>query len=272
MGRVVFFDVWLNVYIIAGISLVDPVSMLLLDRLVDRAVARGWLQRGAPSPSNRVGLEDFWFMASFILVTGLLASGAQLLLFHGRAIPVDLGVHPVEMLWFTTTLMLLVDTNGFFWHLLSHRNARAYRWFHSGHHRSKGKLHLAVAFYSNSLWDYPLHSGIALSLGLSLLVLVTGHYAAFTILYATTVYVLGVAVSHSGLRETPAVKWALRIVLLPIKIIPTAIRLEDHQRHHATGTCNYGVFFSHWDRLLGTWEPAAREPDAALPAEGEPTG
>src|SRR5262245_22494089 len=102
-------------------------------------------------------------MAGFIFVTGGLALAAQLVLFHGRSIPLDLGVDPLEMLVFTTVLMLLVDTNGFFWHLFSHRNERAFRTFHSGHHRSKGKVHIASAFYSNTLWDYPLHSGITLS-------------------------------------------------------------------------------------------------------------
>lgn len=255
MSQPVYFDLWLDLYIIGGIAVVGPVMIVAMDRLVGGAVARGWLERRSANPVLRIGLDDFKFMASFILVTGLLASGAQLVMFHGRAIPIDLGVHPLEMLGFTTALMLLVDTNGFFWHLYSHRNQRAFQRFHSGHHRSKGKVHISVAFYSNTLWDYPLHSGIVLSLGLSLLVLATGHYSVVTILYATSVYVLGVAVTHSGIRETPVVTWTLRVILLPIKIVPTAIRLEDHERHHAQGNCNYGVFFSHWDRLLGTWEP-----------------
>jgi sterol desaturase/sphingolipid hydroxylase (fatty acid hydroxylase superfamily) len=77
-----------------------------------------------------------------------------------------------------------------------------------------------------------------------------------TIVYATTVYVLGIAITHSGLRETGVMKWVVRGLLLPIKIVPTAIRLEDHQQHHATSDCNYGVFFSHWDRLFGSWKPS----------------
>jgi sterol desaturase/sphingolipid hydroxylase (fatty acid hydroxylase superfamily) len=249
------FDLWLSLYFILGIAAVGPVMMLGMDRMVERAIARGWITRAFENPINKVGVSDLKFMAGFVLVTGLLATGAQFVLFRGRSIPLDLGVHPFEMLWFTTLLMLLVDTNGFFWHRFSHRNPRAFRMFHSGHHRTKGKVHIGAAFYSNTLWDYPLHSGIVLSVGLSVLVLATGHYAVITIVYATSVYVLGIAVTHSGLRETPRVKWALRLILLPIKIVPTAIRVEDHLRHHEVGNCNYGVFFSHWDRLLGTWEP-----------------
>jgi sterol desaturase/sphingolipid hydroxylase (fatty acid hydroxylase superfamily) len=138
--------------------------------------------------------------------------------------------------------------------------------FHSGHHRPQGKVHIAAAFSSNTLLDYPLHSGLSLSLGLSLLVLFTGRYSVFTIVYAITIYVLGVAITHSGIRETAGVKWALRLILLPIKIVPTAIRLEDHERHHARGDCNYGVFFSHWDRLLGSWAPDVSVGAAALTA------
>ena len=251
------FELSLSLYMIAAIAVLGPVSMVAMDHLVGRAVARGWLERAVKSPRPRVTLDDLRFMASFVILTGLLASAAQVAMFHGRAIPIDFGVRPLEMLGFTTLLMLVVDTNGFFWHRFSHRNRRAFRWFHSGHHRTKGTVHIAVAFHSNTLWDYPLHSGIVLSLGLSTLVLATGHYPIVTILYATTVYVLGIAVTHSGLRETGPVKWTLRMVLLPIKIVPTAIRLEDHERHHAQSDCNYGVFFSHWDRLLRTWQRSA---------------
>jgi sterol desaturase/sphingolipid hydroxylase (fatty acid hydroxylase superfamily) len=258
------FDVSLNVYIIGAIAIAGPLGMLAMDRLVDRAVERGWLERPSGSPTNRVGTwQDLKFMASFVILTGLLATAAQLVLFHGRTLPLDLGVHPLEMLWFTTVLMLVVDTNGFFWHRFSHRNVRAFGRFHSGHHRSKGKMHIAVAFYSNTLWDYPLHSGMALSVGLSLLVLATGHYSVVTIVYATTVYVMGIAITHSGLRERGVTRWLVWAVLLPIKIVPSAIRLEDHQRHHAEGNCNYGVFFSHWDRLFGSWQPAEPSPEAA---------
>jgi sterol desaturase/sphingolipid hydroxylase (fatty acid hydroxylase superfamily) len=249
------YELWLNLYIVAAIAVVGPIMMLLMDRLVEGAVASGRLERASAAPNNRTTLEDLRFMASFVLFTGLLATSAQFVIFHGRSIPIDFGVHPFEMLWFTTALMLLVDTNGFFWHLFSHRNMGAFRMFHSGHHRTKGRVYIAAAFHSNTLWDYPLHSGILLSVGLSLLVFVTGHYSVVTIVYATTVYVIGVALMHSGIRETPAVRWTLWIILLPIRIVPTAIRLEDHLRHHAESDCNYGVFFSHWDRLLGTWAP-----------------
>jgi sterol desaturase/sphingolipid hydroxylase (fatty acid hydroxylase superfamily) len=251
------FDVRLDLFVIGAIAVAGPAAMIGMDRLVDRAAARGWLERDGEARGT-IGLADVWFMASFVLVTGLLAIAAQLVMFGDRAIPIDLDVHPLELLGFTTALMLVVDANGFFWHLYSHRDPRAFRRFHSGHHRSKAGVHVAVAFRSNTLWDYPLHSGVALSVGVSLLVLATGRYPAVTIGYATTVYVLGVALTHSGVCETPAVRWALNLVLLPIRIVPGAIRLDDHQRHHARGNCNYGVFFSHWDRLFGTWEPSPR--------------
>lgn len=249
------FDVWLSLYVMTGIAVFGPFALMGMDRAVTLAVARGWLERAAEHPGAGVDWRDFRFMAAFVFVTGSMAIGAQVLMFRGREIPIDLGVHPIEMVLFTTGLMLLVDANGFFWHLFSHRNRRAYRAFHGGHHRTKHRVHIALAFYSSSLLDYPLHSGIVLSLGLSLIVLVTGHYQVVTILYAITVYVLGVAVTHSGLRETPGMRWALWIILLPIKIVPSAIRLEDHLRHHEEGDCNYAVFFSHWDRLFRTWKP-----------------
>jgi sterol desaturase/sphingolipid hydroxylase (fatty acid hydroxylase superfamily) len=257
------FQLRYSIYILLVIALVGPPLMLALDALVQGAVSRGWLKRAASGQAGRVGRSDLKFMASFVLFTGVLAVAAQTLLFRGRSFPLDLGFHPLEMLCFTSLLMLLVDSNGFFWHRLSHKNFFAFKTFHDGHHRSGEQVHVGVAFYSNTIWDYPLHSGISLSLGVSLLPIATGRYPVVTILYALTIYVLALAAMHSGVQETRAVKWALRVILLPIKIVPTAIRIEDHQRHHAEGNCNYGVFFSHWDSLLGSWMPATTETEEA---------
>jgi sterol desaturase/sphingolipid hydroxylase (fatty acid hydroxylase superfamily) len=258
-GQPGFFHLGISAYFILAIAVLGPPLMLLMDALVDRAVSRGWLERAATDPVERAGLQDLKFMVTFVLLTGGLAIAGQYLLFHGRSIPVDLGVHPLEMVCFTMLLLLVVDTNGFFWHRFSHKNVAAFRLFHRGHHQNSGRIRVGVAFFSDTVWDYPLHSGIVLSLAVSLLPLVTGRYPVVTIAYAGTVYVLGLAATHSGLRETPSVKWALRVLLLPIKIVPSAIRIEDHQRHHAQPNCNFGVFFSHWDRLLGSWVPTTEE-------------
>jgi sterol desaturase/sphingolipid hydroxylase (fatty acid hydroxylase superfamily) len=259
MNPPAYFDLSCSVYLLLVFAVAGPPAMLSLAVLVRWAVSRGWLERTGGARPAKVDGKDLTFMASFVLVTGSVVIAVQYLLFRGRTFPVDLGVHPLEMLCFTTLLVLVVDTNGFFWHRFSHRNLRAYRTFHGGHHRSGEQVHVAMAFYSNTVWDYPLHSGLSLSLVVSLLPLVTGRYPVVTIMYAVNVYVVGVAAMHSGLRETPLVKWALRLICLPIRIFPTAIRIEDHQRHHALGNCNYGVFFSHWDRLLGSWLPAGAE-------------
>jgi sterol desaturase/sphingolipid hydroxylase (fatty acid hydroxylase superfamily) len=270
MSPSIQFHLSMSTYIMIGIAVFGPVLMTVLDAAVARGVARGWIQRSSTGPVDGVGLYDLKFMASFVLVTGVMALAIQYLLFQGRSFPIDLGVRPLEMVGFATLLMLAVDTNGFFWHRFSHRNAAAFRAFHDGHHESRGNIHAAVAFNSNTVWDYPLHSGITISLGVSLLVLLSGRYPVVTLVYGVTVYVLGLAAMHSGVRETPVVRAVLWLILLPIKLVPSAIRLEDHQRHHAEGNCNYGVFFSHWDRLLGSWDPAAREPARPDPAHCEP--
>jgi sterol desaturase/sphingolipid hydroxylase (fatty acid hydroxylase superfamily) len=263
MSQPAFFQFRISAYFVLTIALLGPVAMLAMDAMVARAVSRGWLRRASGEPVDRIGFDDMKFMFSFVLLTGSLAIATQCLLFHGRSFPLDLGVHPLEMVCFTTLLTLIVDTNGFFWHRFSHTNLRAFRMFHRGHHQNSGRVRVAGAFVSDTVWDYPLHSGIVLSVVVSLLPLTTGRYPIFTILYAGNVYVLGLAATHSGVRETPLVKWALRIALLPIKIVPSAIRIEDHQLHHAQPNCNFGVFFSHWDRLLGSWVPTTREDDMA---------
>jgi sterol desaturase/sphingolipid hydroxylase (fatty acid hydroxylase superfamily) len=256
MNEPAFFDLRLNLWIITGLAFVGPIGMIGFDALVERAIARGWLRRYATGPGAAISLKDYKFMAAFVVVTGIFATAGQMLLFSGGTYQLDLGVRPLEMILFTTFLLLLVDTNGFFWHRFSHKNGAAYRRFHDGHHRTGGNIRAAVAFHASTIWDYPLHSGLALSAALSLLVVATGHYPVVTITYAITIYVIGLAAMHSGVRETPLVRWVLNIALLPMRIVPSAIRVEDHARHHARGAVNYAVFFSHWDRLFGSWDPA----------------
>src|SRR3954451_12067138 len=71
------FELWLSACIVLGIAVIGPVMMLLMNALVERAVARGWLERASAAPDSRAGMEDLKFMASFVLVTGLLATSAQ---------------------------------------------------------------------------------------------------------------------------------------------------------------------------------------------------
>lgn len=259
MKSPILFDLSLSVYVLLAVVATGPLAMWLLGVLVDKAVARGWLERTSSGDVASVSARDLKFMVSFVLVTGVMAIGAQYLLFRGRTFVMDFGIHPLEMVGFAMLLALVVDTNGFFWHRFSHRNKRIYRAFHGGHHRDGDGVHVGMAFYSNTVWDYPVHSGMSLSILVSLLPIATGRYSLVTIVYAMMIYVLGLAAMHSGIRETPVVRWALNIILLPIRILPTAIRTEDHQRHHLQGNCNYGVFFSHWDSLLGSWTPADGE-------------
>src|SRR5947207_2788971 len=116
MNPPVFFDLSLSVYILLAIAATGPFAMWLLGATVERAVSRGWLERTSRDEVDRVGAKDLKFMASFVLVTGAMALAAQWLLFRGRSFPLDLGIHPIEMVCFSTFLMLVVDTNGFFWH------------------------------------------------------------------------------------------------------------------------------------------------------------
>src|SRR4051812_33155815 len=111
MNQPPFFQLRFSSYILLGIAAFGPVTMMLLDAWVEGAVSRGWLKRAFSGPVDRVGIKDLKFMASFVLVTGGLAISAQYVLFRGRSFPLDLGFHPVEMLCFTTLLMLVVDTN-----------------------------------------------------------------------------------------------------------------------------------------------------------------
>ena len=89
------FDPSLDLYIVPAIAVLGPAGMIAMDRLVRGAVARGWLERATGSPSDRVAARDVMFMCSFVVVTGVLAMAAQLVMFHGRSLPIDGGTYTI---------------------------------------------------------------------------------------------------------------------------------------------------------------------------------
>ncbi len=140
-------------------------------------------------------------------------------------------------LGFSLVLVLfLQDTYFYFTHRLSH-HPRCYKWLHQGHHRSKNPTPwTAFAFDPAEAMVQAIYL-----VGITFIVPMHLSVLAAVVLVMT----LGALVHHFGLRLFQAS--ALGNWLGSWMVGPT-----HHWLHHRKYTVHYGLYFTLWDRLLGT--------------------
>lgn len=136
------------------------------------------------------------------------------------------------------TALLLQDTYFYFTHRLIHRPG-LFRWMHRGHHQSK-----IPTPWTAFAFDPPE----ALLQGLFLVGLVFLMPLHFSVLAAVSLTMTaGAVVHHLGFQvfsHTAMGQWLGEWLIGP----------SHHLLHHRRYTAHYGLYFTFWDRLLGTQE------------------
>ena len=137
-------------------------------------------------------------------------------------------------------VLILQDSFFYITHRLFHRPS-FYHWAHQGHHRSRRPSpwtsfafepmeSLAHAmFLVGVVWLIPLHLG--------------------TILAVLTTMTIWAVVNHLGLEQLPVLfphHWLGRWIIGP----------AHHSVHHDHQNKHFGLYFTFWDRLLGTEDRA----------------
>ncbi len=132
-------------------------------------------------------------------------------------------------------VILLQDTCYYFLHLGFH-HPLLYKWLHRGHHRSKNPTP-----WTSFALDFPeaLIQGLFL---VAIVFIIPLHFAVLALwLITMTIWSL---VNHLGFELFPNFpnhwlgKWL--------------ISSDHHSLHHRHCTRHYGLYFTFWDRLLGT--------------------
>jgi sterol desaturase/sphingolipid hydroxylase (fatty acid hydroxylase superfamily) len=132
-------------------------------------------------------------------------------------------------------IILLQDTTYYFLHRAFH-HPLVYDWLHRGHHRSKNPTP-----WTSFALDFPeaLIQGLFL---VAVILIIPLHFAVLGVCLITmTVWSL---VTHLGFELFPSFpthwfgKWL--------------ISSDHHSLHHRQYTKHYGLYFTFWDRLLGT--------------------
>ena len=152
----------------------------------------------------------------------------------------------------SVALILVWHDTWFYWTHRAMHDRRVFPWMHRLHHRSVAPT--AWAAYSFSVSEAVVQ---ALFLPLWMLVVPTPDGAAFIVL---AVMIVRNVMGHAGVELHPR-GWADHPVL---QWVNTTVH---HDLHHSGGfDRNYGLYFTWWDRLMGTEHAEYRARFRALTA------
>ena len=168
----------------------------------------------------------------------------------------QLELDPTATPWWLLIIQFIVvvvaaDTWFYFTHRLMH-HSRIYAWTHKLHHLADNPSPLSGYAFS---WA----EGIVLGAFLPLLLLVMPVNVIVLAVFVN-LFSLGEAYVHLGYEILP--RWLARN---PVgKLIGTSVM---HSMHHEDGAYNFGVYFTWWDRALGTLHPDYTERYEAVTAQ-----
>ena len=236
-----------------GVYLV--VNLALAGRLADRKIR-------PKHPGGEQMRREFGASLRTVVIFAL--SGATFVaggMRHG-VFEIDANISPRGWGWFAANVALLIVLHDawFYWtHRLIH-HPKLFRRLHRLHHRS----------HNPSPWTaYAFDSGEAFinAIYLPLALLVIPSSAAAIIVFLTHMIVRN-AIGHCGYEVfpnrrngRPALDWMTSVT--------------HHDLHHAQAGWNYGLYFTWWDRMMGTEHPLYHEKFAQAvrtPLDGSAVG
>jgi len=136
-------------------------------------------------------------------------------------------------------VLILQDTYFYFTHRLFH-HPRLFSWVHQGHHRSRYPTP-----WTSFAFDPIEAAGQSLFL-IGIICAVPLHF--ITLIAVLSTMTVWAVLNHLGTDRLPASfphHW----------LGPWVIGPAHHSIHHLKYTVHYGLYFTFWDRLLGTQDP-----------------
>lgn len=175
----------------------------------------------------------------------------------GTLVYLDVGKYGVAWLFVSGAIYLVVqDAYYYALHRLMHVKG-LFRFMHAGHHRSR-----QPTAYASFAFDWP-EAALTAWLLPALTFLVPIHPIVIVVLL-TLMTILAV-LNHSGAEVLPA--W-----MVDGWIGGQLISASRHSLHHSHYGANFGLYFTFWDRVLGTDMPPARPQPAAADARSASPG
>jgi lathosterol oxidase len=218
-------------YLIGAGGVFLGIWLLLRRRLAPRRIR-------AATPPPRQMWSEFGHSLLTVAIFGSVGTGMTLGKLHG-ALPIYTDVAEYGWVYFAASLLLMIVAHDayFYW---AHRLMHRWRWLwrlHATHHRSHNPTPWAA--YSFDPGEALIHA-----LFMPAFVAVIPMHVAALILF-TAHMMLRNALGHCGYELCPR-GWT-RHPLLGLVTTPT-----HHDMHHAHGPKNFGLYFTWWDRWMGT--------------------
>ncbi|MFO6447514.1 sterol desaturase family protein [Erythrobacter sp. NE805] len=161
----------------------------------------------------------------------------------------------VELALQTVAIILAHDAYFYWMHRAIHHK-RLFRAWHMHHHKSRTPTPWAA--YSFSAWEgvseaafVPLYLLLATSLGV--------EYVGWAMLAFLWHMIFRNVIGHCGVEIYPA-GW------VDSRWTGWWNTVTHHDLHHSAGTWNFGLYFTWWDRWMGTEHPKYRETFRAVKA------
>lgn len=169
----------------------------------------------------------------------VLAVGAGIA--HTYPAPDELGW---VYFWFSLLTLILAHDAWFYWtHRLIH-HPRLFRHIHRTHHKSNNPSPWTA--YSFDMGEAAINAAF-----LPLILMVMPTSVPAIILFLTHMIVRN-AVGHCGYELFPSWRNGR-------PVFDWMTTVTHHDLHHAQAGWNYGLYFTWWDRLMGTEHPLYRE-------------
>jgi lathosterol oxidase len=194
------------------------------------------LMAGEPQP-GAVAKEIGWSLLSSFIYAAPPAVVFELWRLGGTAVYMDLTAMPLWYLPVSVGIYLFLHDTYFYWtHRLMHHK-RVFPVMHRVHHESRPPTPWA------SFSFHPYESVLGAIFLPALALVIPIHVGA--VLFILTVMTLAAVLNHSGYEIFP--RWWLRG--WPGRHLITA---AHHDLHHKHFSCNYGLYFRFWDKLMRT--------------------
>jgi lathosterol oxidase len=167
----------------------------------------------------------------------------------GTLVYLDVAKYGWPWLIISGVIYLVIQDTYYYWlHRLMH-DRRLFKFMHAGHHRSRQPS--PFASFSFDAIEAALNAWLTPAL-----VFFIPIHPAVILTLLTLMTVLAV-LNHAGWEVLP--DWLVRG-----PIGKWLISATHHSQHHTRFTCNYGLYFRFWDKVMGTDMMPAEKPAPVL--------
>lgn len=235
-GHIFRFDLVRYLAGAGGVFLI--VCLLLAGRLAERKIR-------ARSPSAAQMRREFFTSVRTVAIFAMVGLSIYFLRSAGA---IDVYMDPAERGWlyfgFSLVALIVLHDAWFYWtHRLIH-DPRLFRRFHRTHHKSHNPSPWTA--YSFDMGEAFINAAY---LPLALLLIPAAPLAVFLFLAHM---MLRNAIGHCGYEVFPSLRSGR-------PVFDWMTTVTHHDLHHAQAGWNYGLYFTWWDRLMGTEHPLYHE-------------